>query len=908
MKCLLNTFDRYETIWSCMDMMPAIVKALDNAHQVWKLRGVQSRPLLALLTKFDRERYLEEGSRERISSDVAAFTLALQPIGEQIDIVPNVLPEILLLAGDPDPNAPSILSNSLWIKYRTSTDWAWKVWDNTVASLRQIPSMMSELEDRRACALRYGTFLWRVDQHLPEGLDRDVSEWLTGPGRAEVMALSVDTWDVLKTVLLFLTVHGALKTTTILEGLIYPAWQLGAAKSLGQSFVSETYLSAANSLCFNLLLQEEATNGTVPPTDLFELQGIRTRRQTVYDEPHFSLLVASIPTLISLENNPDIPETLRQETTTLRCRLCQESGFRRGAYRNLEIIRDAFENSPFLLDEDPDSEHLRKSAIAGLNMILCDSTDETNIYDWPELGNLLTPWKIAATTIQMQLQVKQLGRALNHESTSEFAISNLNKIASMLFHHTKTAEEAYYVGEMARGADSTVAAKFINNGFQCIVELLVHSQSDRTLPGQDSLRRAGDLLGILIHVSQPFRDGPTLPSVDPPIHEAFIAALEISFKSLEKELFNGHVKSQAKENLLLLIRLLQFVLSYKNTWTPKNKVARLMSWQHYSVGDDFDDNIYPILIDTLLVLLDELQCDSKSIAFDPFKHYPNTSIDNLPTDMPPEHRIQFTTLLAHNQPHSLVMHLVHAQRDAQGNVVYGIPVVNKPWEWIENLGEPIITDPKEEEREREEKRRLKVKYLIKNSGSVSLEHFGARFTGEGMTHVAPSDERASQENCARSFEDGMTQNIFIRDWRETRLESEHSRDPVARLKADFDSEPVFSIDPQTLQASRTSPTPSVISRSSTQATSSSLHQSPTSRSRNSNSATVHEIIDVDNFSNTGTSTFKANDTHKRKASVAAISDDEVEIIEGPGLSRSANAKKQKAGKGPVAGKTKPRKK
>lgn len=72
---------------------------------------------------------------------------------------------------------------------------------------------------------------------------------------------------------------------------------------------------------------------------------------------------------------------------------------------------------------------------------------------------LLTPWKIAATTIQMQFQVKQLGRALSHESTSECATKDLNKLVFMLFHHTKTAEEAYYVGEMARGADSNVAAK-----------------------------------------------------------------------------------------------------------------------------------------------------------------------------------------------------------------------------------------------------------------------------------------------------------------------------------------------------------------------------------------------------------------------------------------------------------------
>lgn len=309
----------------------------------------------------------------------------------------------------------------------------------------------------------------------------------------------------------------------------------------------------------------------------------------------------------------------------------------------------------------------------------------------------------------------------------------------------------------------------------------------------------------------------------------------------------------------------------------------------------------------------ELQCDSKSIAFDPFRYYPNLSADNLPTDMPPEHRIQLTTLLAHNQPHSLVMHLVNTHHDAQGDVVYGTPVVNKPWEWIENLGEPTITDPKEEDKEREEKRRLKVKYLIKNSGSISLEHFGARFTGEGLKHVILNDEQAQQEDCAKSFEDGMTQNIFIRDWRETRLESELPREAATRLRTELDSEAMLSVDPHNLQALRASPTPSIVSRSSTQATSSSLHQqqspSQTSRSRNSNSTTVHEVIDVDNLSATGSSSLKGHESMKRKASTAAISDDEIEIIEGPVISRSTGStKKQKAGKAPVAGKTRPRKK
>ena len=72
---LLGTFERYLTIWSCMDVMPTIVKALDDLHQVLKHRGVQSRPLLTLLMKFDNGRYFGEASRIRISSDITAFTL-----------------------------------------------------------------------------------------------------------------------------------------------------------------------------------------------------------------------------------------------------------------------------------------------------------------------------------------------------------------------------------------------------------------------------------------------------------------------------------------------------------------------------------------------------------------------------------------------------------------------------------------------------------------------------------------------------------------------------------------------------------------------------------------------------------------------------------------------------------------
>lgn len=74
MNALVGTFCRYGTVWTCMDTMPMIVQALETAHLAWKSRGVPSRPLLALLMKFDNGRYLSDSSRDKLVADIDAFT------------------------------------------------------------------------------------------------------------------------------------------------------------------------------------------------------------------------------------------------------------------------------------------------------------------------------------------------------------------------------------------------------------------------------------------------------------------------------------------------------------------------------------------------------------------------------------------------------------------------------------------------------------------------------------------------------------------------------------------------------------------------------------------------------------------------------------------------------------------
>jgi mediator of RNA polymerase II transcription subunit 12 len=258
----------------------------------------------------------------------------------------------------------------------------------------------------------------------------------------------------------------------------------------------------------------------------------------------------------------------------------------------------------------------------------------------------------------------------------------------------------------------------------------------------------------------------------------------------------------------------------------------------------------------------------------------------------------------------VVTNLVNTHHDAQGNEIIGSSVTNRPWEWIENLGEPSVLDVKEDEREKGRCSNSKYLPVVKNSGSISLDHFGARLTGDGIKHeMATSDSVDSRTaSSIRSFEDGCSEHLFIRDWRESRLEwdIETSTETMFRLKVELDPDASGISDGLSVtapQGQRTSPSSSVVSGTGS---SLSMRQSPshTIQSRTTNSTVQDiEIIDVDSVPTTSL----RKESLKRKV-VAGDSDDEIEIIEGPVVTRVAtSSKRQKIVKVP-AGKTKAKKK
>jgi mediator of RNA polymerase II transcription subunit 12 len=263
------------------------------------------------------------------------------------------------------------------------------------------------------------------------------------------------------------------------------------------------------------------------------------------------------------------------------------------------------------------------------------------------------------------------------------------------------------------------------------------------------------------------------------------------------------------------------------------------------------------------------------------------SHSELPLELSQEYRRQLRALLPYVASHATVSNLVSAHRDAEGKLVYDSPVLNRPWEWIENLGDNPILDAKDEEKERQEKARLGMKYLIKNSASLSLETFGARIPGDGILHNIATEDDPRVEGNIRFFEDGLSaESVFERDWRQTRLElGTESSTSSGRTKGDDGDE--SDALPALTQIAKTPSTPrkpSPTCSAGSRITTTSIRHSPGLGSIKELAASPEgDAVEIESV----TSNYQKST--KRKAE----SDEEPKAIEGPShVPKKSNVKSQ----------------
>jgi mediator of RNA polymerase II transcription subunit 12, fungi type len=468
---VVDNLRRNLDLWVCMDVVDTIVHTLLSVHISWKSKGVHIRNLVQLLLDIDGCRILDAESRQLVIEGAAHFAQvgfvlvphlqpsltstshviqALRPRHDAPDVIPPALPEVLALLHTTDDTAAEI-ANGLWYKYRSSIDWVYVVWDNVISSIQQGFVMNSDRVESVAIAFRFAQFLLHIDLHSPDGIDGHAMRWFAGPGVTAMPALNSESWFIANTMFVYLAVHGALNITTLLQGVVFPAWAVNAAVTSPEAFQENVvFLRSAYILCQLLLVNHKPLlEYGYPALDLMEIQRLNTRRKEVYRDETFRLLVERIPMLFYIENSEHLDESFRSSVEALRRSLCQDKDFRLGAARNIGEVVQAFAKS---LDPCTFQETLHVPLVKALRLVFNDEDE-----DYSRGSALLSPWKLSVTAAVTSFVLQQIGQLLGTVPGNAKASIELNDLADKLVHESVSAEEADFVSEMVKDVNPDVA-------------------------------------------------------------------------------------------------------------------------------------------------------------------------------------------------------------------------------------------------------------------------------------------------------------------------------------------------------------------------------------------------------------------------------------------------------------------
>lgn len=83
------------------------------------------------------------------------------------------------------------------------------------------------------------------------------------------------------------------------------------------------------------------------------------------------------------------------------------------------------------------------------------------------LSTILSPWKLAATSIELRFTIRQLDEELHRPSSKDKADKSLSNLATQLFGQGMDSEQADFIADMVKGVSPGVVGKV--STFVCLV-------------------------------------------------------------------------------------------------------------------------------------------------------------------------------------------------------------------------------------------------------------------------------------------------------------------------------------------------------------------------------------------------------------------------------------------------------
>lgn len=225
--------------------------------------------------------------------------------------------------------------------------------------------------------------------------------------------------------------------------------------------------------------------------------------------------------------------------------------------------------------------------------ILVTPSAPASASQWKPLSSLLSPWKRAATEIELQFALRHLGEDLSRGDTRNAASVSLNQLTDQIFSHSFTRDEASFVATIVQCTGAEVAGKvtpfsrarlfrivdpcqFLNDGIKHIVRILgLGAPALRETGSTNVITRAGDILRLLTLTLEPLRGSNKPPRIEGQIQDEILPRICNRLEEIKAVLLTEKKRELDKlsttSRVTFLARLLHFVLTIGTAWSTRAK-------------------------------------------------------------------------------------------------------------------------------------------------------------------------------------------------------------------------------------------------------------------------------------------------------------------------------------------------
>ncbi|KAG8742716.1 RNA polymerase II mediator complex subunit [Ceratobasidium sp. 414] len=775
---LIAVIERYMNIWTAMDIVNEIGEELFKKHQALRSEQKRCRPLFALLSHLSPAGYLAQDAHHQIESEISFEAQSFHPSTDGTQPPSHSFQQVESILHEPSLERVTAIADEVWYKHHASESWATVIWEHVFASLCNIPNTIPDTQ-RSEIATRYVAFLVRLNDHIVSGLDTCMREWFSA-GMNDMLGVE-QAHGIFALVFLKLVLVGVLSPSTILEGLVYPTWNIAA--SLEESKPPVIVLAGlVNDLTERLLVIDDVPTSPsiLPPSTLVEVLGLGARRLPASDNAPFLSLINRFPCLVAMEINPHLSDTVRQSSKALRILLVNQPQIVTLSSRYMDVVRDSFLKPVGLVL----TERLELLLVSVLKAIVnggCTGLPgykTSPVIDRIKHRPILTridPWGVTKASLDLHLTLKLLESSLEQDSSRAEAKERLADFSSSLFGRGMSSQSSDLVAGVLKGISGPVAAKFVNDGLERLTKGLRALKLDVPESVSTFLNDSGITLRLLCRVILPLRDDPSrLPSLESAIKDDFITALQATLEAVLAtwKQPDHSVQPRRMEVVTLIARLNHFALGFPGFWTRNTNekgeallVTYLRMMRAIGNPQDGDLKLFPILLDTIAFILDgksEMPKSSKYPLTEPLRQFMDPGRQPILPNLPKEYLDRILPLLRYT-PIDPCTGLALRFTQQANRALLITHFQHKPWDWVENIDDSPAGEN------------------VRNTASMPLDLFGAEATGDRITQPdtgGPNKLWNSAEKDERHMKTVVGSEVtFQREWVDSRiLEYESSGD------------------------------------------------------------------------------------------------------------------------------------